>query len=76
MPGTSPTAHEAVIGLIDLFLMMGMVMPMAGAHMLAMSIGLMAPKMMLVIDLIFGAVLGWTYNKLQSSLIGVVAARA
>ena len=43
-------------------LMMVMVMPMAGAGLFGMHMGLMAPMMTLVLHLIFGAVLGLVYG--------------
>ncbi|MEO6031077.1 MAG: hypothetical protein ABIP61_04085 [Burkholderiaceae bacterium] len=42
-------------------------MPMAGAGLFGMSLGIMAPLMTRVLHLIFGAVLGWTCAKLVSS---------
>ena len=42
--------------------MMVMVMPMAGAGLFGMHMGLMAPMMTLVLHLIFGAVLGLVYG--------------
>lgn len=66
LPGTSPTVHGVIIGLIGWLVMMIMLMPMAGAGMFAMNMGLMAPMMTLVLHFIFGAVLGWTYGKLRS----------
>lgn len=76
LSGTSPTVHGVVIGLIGWLLMMVMVMPMAGAGMFAMKMGLMAPIMTLVLHLVFGAVLGWTYGKLQSNASGAKLAHA
>ena len=43
-------------------LMMVMVMPMAGAGLFGMHMGLMAPMMTLVLHLVFGAVLGLVYG--------------
>lgn len=42
--------------------MMVMVMPMAGAGLFGMHMGLMAPMMTLVLHLVFGAVLGLVYG--------------
>ena len=56
--------------------MMVMVMPMAGAGLFGMKMGLMAPMMTLVLHLVFGAVLGWIYGKLLSDASGAVLARA
>ena len=68
LPGRSPTAHGVLIGLGGWLLMMVMVMPMAGVGMFGMALGVMAPMMTLALHLIFGAVLGWTYGKLMSSM--------
>ncbi len=76
LPGNSPTTHGVIIGFVGWLLMMVMVMPMAGAGMFGMKMGLMAPMMTLVLHLIFGAVLGWTYGKLIAGGSGVPTARA
>lgn len=44
--------------------MMIIVMPMAGAGLFGLNIGIMAPVATLILHLIFGAVLGYTYAKL------------
>jgi hypothetical protein len=56
-------------------LMMIVLMPMAGAGMFAMSLGVMAPMMTLVLHLIFGAVLGWTYGRLTATAPRAAEAR-
>lgn len=45
-------------------LMMILVMPMAGAGIFGLNIGIMAPVATLMLHLIFGAVLGYVYAKL------------
>lgn len=67
LPGGSPTGHGVIIGFLGWLIMMIVVMPMAGVGMFAMEMGLMAPMMTLVLHLIFGTVLGWTYGQLLSS---------
>jgi len=67
LPGDSPTGHGVIIGFLGWLIMMIMVMPMAGVGMFGMAMGLMAPMMTLVLHLIFGTVLGWTYGKLLSN---------
>ena len=42
--------------------MMIIMMPMAGAGLFGMSLGIMAPLMTLMLHLIFGLVLGWIYG--------------
>ena len=56
-----------VIGVLGWLVMMLMLMPMMGAGMFAMNMGMMAPVMTLMLHIIFGAVLGLVYKKLQSS---------
>lgn len=75
LPGDSPTVHGVIIGVVGWLLMMVMVMPMAGAGLFGMNMGLMAPAMTLVLHLVFGAVLGWAYGKLLSDAPGAVLAR-
>jgi len=60
----SPIVSGIVIGAVGWLIMMLVLMPMAGVGLFAMSMGLMAPMMTLVLHLIFGAVLGWTYGML------------
>ena len=56
-----------IIGILGWFVMMLMLMPMMGAGIFAMNMGMMAPVMTLVLHIIFGAVLGLVYKKLQSN---------
>ncbi len=65
--GGSPTVSGIIIGMVGWLLMMVVLMPMAGAGLFAMSMGVMAPVMTLVLHLVFGAVLGWTFGKLVPS---------
>lgn len=66
LPGSSGVARGMIIGFVGWLIMMIMLMPMAGAGMFGMSLGIMAPMMTLVLHLIFGAVLGWTYGRLNN----------
>ncbi|MEO8599694.1 MAG: DUF6789 family protein [bacterium] len=50
----------AVIGCL---IMIVILMPMAGAGLFWMKMGIMAAAMTLVLHLIFGAVLGWVYGR-------------
>lgn len=69
-PGGSPTVRGVIIGVVGWLLMMVMMMPMAGAGLFGMNMGLMVPMMTLVLHLVFGAVLGWVYGKLLSVASG------
>lgn len=62
IPGGSAVAKGLLFGAGAWLLMMVMVMPMAGAGLFGMKMGLMAPMMTLVVHLIFGAVLGLVYG--------------
>ncbi len=62
----SSTVSGIVIGAVGWLIMMLVLMPMAGVGVFALSMGTMAPVMTLVLHLIFGAVLGWTYGKLMA----------
>lgn len=72
-PGDSPVGRGMMIAVVGWLIMMIMLMPMAGAGMFAMKMSIMAPVMTLVLHLIFGAVLGWTYGRLQNETVPVAA---
>jgi len=55
-----------VFGIAAWLMMMVAVMPMAGAGLFGMQLGIMAPMMTLVLHIVFGAVLGWVYGALTS----------
>jgi hypothetical protein len=61
IPGGSAIQKGIVFGVVDWLLMMILIMPMAGAGLFGMSLGIMAPVMTLVLHIIFGAVLGGVY---------------
>lgn len=58
------TIRGVLIAIAGWLFMMIVLMPMAGAGMFAMDMGIMALVMTLVLHLIFGAVLGFTYGRL------------
>ena len=62
IPGGTALLKGIVFGVAAWLGMMIMVMPMAGAGLFGMTMGLMAPMMTLVLHVIFGAVLGVTYH--------------
>jgi uncharacterized membrane protein YagU involved in acid resistance len=64
LPGGNQLMKGIVFGVVAWLLMMLLVMPMAGAGMFGMSMGVMAPAMTLMLHVIFGAVLGFSYSKL------------
>jgi len=67
LPGTSRVGHGMMLGVIGWLIMMVVLMPMAGAGLFGMNMGVMAPMMTLVLHLIFGAVLGWVYGRSAAS---------
>lgn len=67
LPGDSHVMHGVMVGVIGWLVMMVMLMPMMGAGIFGMGMGVMAPMMTLVLHLIFGAVLGWTYGASSSA---------
>lgn len=67
LPGDSQIKKGMVFGVAAWLVMMIAVMPMAGAGMFGMALGMMAPVMTLMLHLIFGAVLGYAYNRLAQS---------
>jgi uncharacterized membrane protein YagU involved in acid resistance len=68
LPGTSRVGHGLMLGVMGWLIMMVVLMPMAGAGLFGMNLGVMAPVMTLVLHLIFGAVLGWVYGRSSTSL--------
>jgi len=62
VPGGSHWLKGTLFGIGAWLLMMILVMPMAGAGLFGMALGIMVPIATLVLHLIFGAVLGGTYG--------------
>lgn len=67
MPGDSAVAHGVLISVAGWLMMMVVLMPMAGTGVFGMNLGIMAPMMTLILHLVFGAVLGAVYARLQRS---------
>lgn len=67
LPGGGPLVKGIVFGVLAWLLMMLIPMPMAGAGLFGMKMGMMAPVMTLVLHLIWGAVLGATFGGLSRS---------
>jgi hypothetical protein len=64
LPGDSPVVKGVVFGVGAWVLMMVIAMPMAGAGLFGMSMGVMAPVMTLALHVVWGAVLGWVFGLL------------
>lgn len=66
LPGGSDVVKGIVLGIVGWLIMMIVVMPMMGAGLFAMNMGMMATVATLVLHIIFGLVLGLTYGKVGS----------
>ena len=64
LPTNSLIIKGVILGVVGWLVMMLMLMPMVGAGLFGMKMGVMAPIMTLVLHAIFGAVLGFVYSKL------------
>ena len=73
LPGSTDISKGISFGIAAWILMMLMVMPLAGAGIFGLNMGLMAPVMTLMLHVIYGAVLGFVYRKLGSQKIAVEA---
>ncbi len=65
LPGENQIVKGMVFGVAAWLVMMVAIMPMAGAGVFGMNFGMMAPVMTLMLHLIYGAVLGYTYKRLS-----------
>lgn len=66
IPGQQPAIKGLIFGTAAWLLMMIMVMPMAGAGLFGIHLGMGAPIATLVLHWVFGAVLGAVYGKLST----------
>ncbi len=62
IPGGGAMMKGATFGIAAWFLMMVMVMPMAGAGLFGLNFGMAAPVMTLMLHIIFGITLGLAYG--------------
>jgi hypothetical protein len=67
LPGKSPLVKGLVFSVFAWLLMMVIPMPMSGAGLFGMDLGMMAPVMTLMLHLIWGAVFGGSYGALEKS---------
>ncbi len=67
LPGSSDVAKGIALGVAAWVMMMLVVMPMAGAGLFGLKMGMVAPVMTLMLHVIYGAVLGFVYSKLASA---------
>ena len=62
LPGNSKIGHGVLLATVGWLMMMVVLMPMAGAGLFGLNLGVSAPIMTLMLHLIFGAVLGAYYG--------------
>lgn len=75
LPGDSLWLKGIIFGVIAWLLMMVAIMPMAGAGLFGMKLGMAAPIMTLMLHVIFGAVLGGVHAAQQNPESGLLHAR-
>ena len=62
LPGDSKMGHGVFLATVGWLMMMVVLMPMAGAGLFGLNLGISAPIMTLMLHLIFGAILGAYYG--------------
>ncbi len=67
LPGTSNLSKGISFGIAAWYLMMAVVMPMAGAGLFGIKLGMMAPVMTFMLHAIYGAVLGLVFGRLGNA---------
>lgn len=65
LPGAGAVMKGISFGILAWLMMMIGPMPMSGAGLFGMNLGLTAPIMTLMLHIIFGAVLGWVFGRLS-----------
>lgn len=63
LPSGTPWVKGVIFGIGAWFMMMIVVMPMAGAGIFGLNFGMVAPVMTLVLHIIYGATLGGVYGR-------------
>ncbi len=69
LPGNSNLTKGISFAVAAWFLMMLVVMPMAGAGLFGLNMGMMAPAMTLMLHAIYGAVLGLVFGRLGNATV-------
>jgi hypothetical protein len=64
LPGSGQVGKGVAMGIAAWLLMMVGPMPMSGAGLFGLSMGVMAPVLTLVLHLVFGVAMGFTFKKL------------
>jgi len=72
LPGNSDLTRGISFGIAAWLVMMLVVMPMAGARVFGLNMGVMAPVMTLMLHAIYGGVLGLVFGRLSVVPSGIV----
>ena len=67
LPGSGQIAKGLAMGMAAWLLMMIGLLPLSGSGLFGMSMGIMAPVLTLVLHIVFGVALGFTYGKLTNA---------
>lgn len=67
LPGRSDVSKGISFGIAAWVMMMIAIMPMAGAGLFGLKMGMAAPVMTLMLHVVYGAVLGFAYSKLGTT---------
>lgn len=73
LPGSRTWVKGLSFGILAWLIMMIVVMPMAGAGLFGMRLSLMAPVATLMLHLVYGGVMGWSYDRLGETRGNVLA---
>ena len=73
LPGSTDLVKGISFGVVAWVMMMVAIMPMAGAGIFGLKMGMVAPMMTLMLHVIYGAVLGLVYGKLGAEKATVAA---
>jgi hypothetical protein len=73
LPGGSSVTKGVGFAVAAWLMMMLIVMPMAGAGLFGLDMGMMAPAMTLMLHAIFGVVLGFVFGRLGGASVTVKA---
>lgn len=76
LPGTAAVVKGISFGVLAWLMMMILPMPMAGAGLFGLNLGMMAPVMTLILHVIFGAVLGYVFHALPADADSTANARS
>ena len=64
LPGSTQISKGISLGIVAWLMMMVGPMPMSGAGLFGLNMGMMAPVMTFMLHIVFGVVMGWVFIKL------------